>query len=115
MGEYGSGISMKRAFSYDKERIKHAFAGELICSESEDGFVYAPATKAECEAYILSAFDNAVYHAIRNAATGRALERIYHMHLGKQPELHEYMRIVEEENRKDDISKEYIFESDVED
>lgn len=115
MSEYGSGISMMRAFALDKERIKHAFKGELICGESENGFEYAPASKEECEAYILSAYDNAVYYAILNAASGRALERIYHSHVGKLPDMKEYMTVMEQELLKDDESREYFFEADWED
>ena len=75
MSEYGNGVSMARAFSMDKERIKHALKGELICGETVNGFEYAPASREECEEYIISAFDNAVYWALEMADSGKAVER----------------------------------------
>ncbi len=75
MSEYGSGISFSTARMYDKERIKHAFMGELMCGEDENGFIYAPASKEECEQYILSAYDNAVYDAIQAMAGEKVMKR----------------------------------------
>lgn len=76
MSEYGSGITFSEARMYDKERIKHAFKGELMCGEDENGFVYAPASKEECERYILQAYDNAVYCAIQAIAGSKSMERL---------------------------------------
>lgn len=60
MSEYGPGVSMKQAFVYDRERIEPALHGELMCGETEEGFLYSKASKKECDQYILEAFDNAV-------------------------------------------------------
>ena len=76
MSEYGSGLTFGQTRNMDKERIKHALRGELMCGEDENGFVYAKATPEECAAYILSAYDNCVYHAKQAMDSGRALERL---------------------------------------
>lgn len=76
MSEYGSGISLKQAFKMDRERIRHALKGELVCGETEDGFSYAPCTKEEAEEYILQTFDNAVYLCMHANAGAKVFERI---------------------------------------
>lgn len=76
MGEYGPGISMGRGFMMDKDRIKHAFKHQIMAGETENGFVYAPCTQQEAEEYILSAFDNAVYHCQEATASMRAYDRM---------------------------------------
>ena len=76
MAEYGNGISMTRAFTLDKERIKHALNGELACGENEDGFVYAKADKEACDNYIISAYENAVYYALTMNESACALEKL---------------------------------------
>ena len=76
MSEYGSGLTFGQTRNMDKERIKHALCGELMCGEDEKGFVYAKATPEECAAYILSAYDDCVYHAKQAMDSGRALERL---------------------------------------
>ena len=76
MSEYGSGLTFGQTRNMDKERIKHALRGELMCGEDENGFVYAKATPEECAAYILSAYDDCVYHAKQAMDSGRALERL---------------------------------------
>ena len=76
MSEYGSGLTFGQTRNMDKERIKHALCGELMCGEDEKGFVYAKATSEECAAYILSAYDDCVYHAKQAMDNGRALERL---------------------------------------
>ena len=76
MSEYGSGLTFGQTRNMDKERIKHALCGELMCGEDENGFVYAKATPEECAAYILSAYDDCVYHAKQAMDSGRALERL---------------------------------------
>ena len=80
MGEYGCGITLSQSFMYDKERIKKALAGQLMCDETEDGFVYADASKEECDKYIIDAFDNAVHHALQLAHAGRAYDKILENH-----------------------------------
>ena len=75
MGEYGSGVSLIQAFNYDKERLLKALDGQLMCGETEDGFEYAEATSEECRAFIISVFDNAVYHALQGYQSGRVLEK----------------------------------------
>ena len=76
MSEYGSGLTFGQTRNMDKERIKHALRGELMRGEDENGFVYATATPKECAAYILSAYDECVYHAKQAMDSGRALERL---------------------------------------
>lgn len=76
MAQYGNGISLKKAFEFDRERIEHALKGELCCGETETGFEYAPCTREEADEYILEAFDNAVYHALNLARTGEIYEEI---------------------------------------
>lgn len=75
MSQYGSGITLGQAFNMDKEIIKHALRGELVCGEDENGFKYIKNTKEACEEYILSAFDNAVRHALKANTALRALEK----------------------------------------
>ena len=76
MSEYGSGLTFGQCCTMDKERIKHALMGELMCGEDEDGFIYERASRQECERYILSAYDSVVYHAKEAMDSGRALERL---------------------------------------
>ena len=112
MAEYGSGISMACAFTMDKERIKHALKGELICGETEDGFEYTPASKEDCEEYIISAFDNAVYWAIEMADSGKAIENA----LKPIPDKGYFERYVEEKNKiameRVESGDIYIYEGD---
>lgn len=112
MAEYGPGLTMGRCFSLDKERIKHALNGELMCGENEDGeFEYELATKAECDRYIISAFDNAVYQALSANASGRALDTILRRH-GIEPSVQEYMEFLEEEKLRYAEDYEYEEEED---
>lgn len=75
MGEYGSGVSLIQAFNYDKERLLKALDGQLVCGESEYGFMYGDASPEDCREFIISVFDNAVYHALQGYGSGRALEK----------------------------------------
>ncbi len=77
MAEYGSGISLAQAFKYDKERVLHALKGELMVEENADGFIYEPASKEECDEYIISAFDNAVYHVFEGHSAAKAIETLF--------------------------------------
>lgn len=76
MSEYGSGVSLIQAFNYDKERLLKALDGQLLCGETEKGFIYSDATEDECREFIISVFDNAVYHALQGYASGRVLEKV---------------------------------------
>ena len=76
MSEYGGGVSLVQAFNYDKERLLKALDGQLMCGETEDGFEYCDAPEEECRAYIISVFDNAVYHALQGYASGRVMEKV---------------------------------------
>lgn len=116
MGEYGPGISFGQACMMDKERIIHAFNGELMIGEDmdKDGvshFVYEHADKKDCLAYILAAYDNAVYQAKEAAASGRALERLFEEVTGIKTANHfkRYMALSEEERKK---FPDYHYESD---
>ena len=75
MSEYGGSVSLVQAFNYDKERLLKALDGQLVCGETEDGFEYEDASEEECRAYIISVFDNAVYHALQGYQSGRVLEK----------------------------------------
>lgn len=101
MAKYGNGISFKQACEYEREGIEHALRGELVCDESEEGFVYAKASKEECDKFILSAYDEVVYQAIRAFTSGRALERIAEER-GGGISLQEYMEKVDEVERGDE-------------
>jgi hypothetical protein len=76
MSEYGSGVTLVQAFNYDKERLLKALEGQLICGETEHGFKYEDATEEECRDFIISVFDNAVYHALKGYQSGRVLEKV---------------------------------------
>jgi len=76
MSEYGCGVSLVRAFNYDKERLLKALDGKLMCGETEDGFEYCDAPEEECRAFIISVFDNAVYHALQGYQSGRVMEKV---------------------------------------
>lgn len=97
MSEYGSGLTFGQCCMMDKERIKHALRGQMMCGETEEGFEYCTASKEQCEEYILSAYDNAVYHALQAMTSARAHERL---HGENKPSLKEYMDAFEEENRR---------------
>lgn len=112
MGEYGPGLTSGQAFMLDKERIKHALAGKLICGETEKGFEYAPAPEEECKSYILAAFDNAVFQCQEAHASGRAMERLIKMKtkLSDAEILQGFYPLVEEEKLK---YNDYTYESDI--
>lgn len=112
MGEYGPGLTSGQCFNMDKERIRHALKGELICGESEDGFNYAAATKEECEKFIMSAFDNAVFQCEQALTSGRAYERILkeHTKLSDKEIFKLYIAYMGEESQK---YNDYIFEDDI--
>ena len=76
MSEYGCGVSLTQAFNYDKERLLKALDGQLLCGETEEGFEYCDAPEEECRAFIISVFDNAVYHALQGYASGRVMENV---------------------------------------
>ena len=113
MSEYGNGITMAKAFSYDKERIKKALTGQILAGESEDGFIYKPADKEDCNTYILSAFDNAVYQCREALAHGRAMEA-YLKSKGINIDFKEFLPFIEAEKKKDYESNAYIYENDTE-
>lgn len=112
MGEYGPGLTSGQCFNMDKERIRHALKGELICGESENGFEYAPASKEECEKFILLAFDNAVFQCKQALDSGRVHERILkeNTKLSDQEVFQLYLRYMEEERQK---YNDYIYEDDI--
>ena len=113
MSEYGSGLTLGQCCNYDKERIKHAFKGELMIGEDENGFVYEPAYREECEAYILSAYDDLYYQAKQLADSVRAMDRLAEKYMegGFQSHFREYMNIMAEEySRFDD----YVYEDEYE-
>ena len=61
MAEYGNGLRLAEVLSKDKERIKEALKGRLVCDEDENGFKYDTATQEECIRFILNKFDQRAY------------------------------------------------------
>ena len=108
MGEYHSGITLGQAGEFDKERVRHALAGELMCGEDENGFVYKSAPKEECDAFILDVVDNWVFESKRLADSGRAIERIMNRH-GFQMDFHEYL--IEMHSAEVEHAGDYLFEN----
>ena len=111
MSEYGSGLTSGQCFNMDKERIKHALQGELVCGENEKGFIYTSASKEECERYILSAFDNAVFQCKQALDSGRANDRILREHtdLSDDKIFRLYLAYMGEESQK---YNDYIYEGE---
>lgn len=109
MSEYGSGLTFAQCCAYDKERIKMAMQGKLVVGENEDGFIYAPASRQECEHYILSAYDNAVYHARQSMASGRAVEKVMKKKKWKLP-FEMYAKQMDKEMEKDYKDTAYRYE-----
>lgn len=116
MAEYGSGISFGEACMMDKERIIHAFNGELMIGEQPAGdgngrFIYEKASREECLQYILSAYDSAVYQAKMSMDSGRALERLFKEVTGSETVDHfkRYVVLSEEEHMR---YPDYHYESD---
>lgn len=109
MSEYGPGMTIGGAGELDKERVRHALDGELICGESERGFGYAPAPKEECDAYILSVVDKWVYQAKELADSGRAVERVMAAHGWRMP-FGEYIAAMDEASRE---YNDYLYEDDL--
>ncbi|MBQ6395498.1 MAG: hypothetical protein IJH87_04065 [Atopobiaceae bacterium] len=109
MGEYASWLTTGEAAELDKERIKEALSGRLMIGEDEDGFVYGPAAKEECDRFVLDAFDNQVHLCKQANAVGRAYERIL-ADRGIGISLFEFMGYVEEES---DRFNDYVFEHEL--
>ena len=114
MGEYGPGLTSGQMFNKDKERIRHALNGEILCGEDENGFIYQKASKEECDKYILSTFDNAVFEVQRANTSGRALNRIIkeYTDLSEMDIFQIYQDFVMEEDAK---FNDYIYETNEED
>lgn len=95
MSKYGPGLSFGEVCNFEKEQIKHALRGELVCGEEDDGtFAYMLATQEECEKFILAAYDEAVYHAIEAMRAGTATENVMLRHGMKIP-MPEYLSEIE--------------------
>ena len=112
MSEYGSGLTFGQTRNLDKERIKRALRGELVCGEDENGFIYAKANREDCERFILAAYDDCVYHAKQAMDSGRALERLLKskgVEVGVTYTLDEYMTFTEEATREFD---DYLYEDE---
>ncbi len=76
MGEYGNGMTIGRQGELDKDRVRHALKGLLVAGEDENGFVYEPAPREECERYVLEVIDAWIYQAKQLADSGRVVERV---------------------------------------
>ena len=112
MSEYASGLTFGQTRNLDKERIRHALRGELVCGEDENGFIYAEANREDCERFILSAYDDCVYQAKQAMDSGRALERLLKskgVEIGVTYTLAEYMAFLEKATLESD---DYLYEKD---
>lgn len=115
MSEYCSGLTFGQCCMMDKERIKHALKGELMTDEDDSGFIYSKASREECERYILSAYDNVVFHAKDAMDTGRALERLMEskgLKIGETITMSEFMRFSNEARTEYD---DYVYEHEADD
>lgn len=103
MSRYGNGVSFSDASAMDRERLIHALNGELVTGETDDGkFTYGKASKDECDEFILSCYDNAVYHAKTGMHSGRAFEYILKRH--KTPyDLSDYNQALDKTRMKGDV------------
>lgn len=103
-------MSFGQACNIEKEHIRMALQGKLVCDETEGGFMYRDASKAECDRYILESFDGVVFEAKESLDAGRTLERILINH-GIDPKdvFQEYKQIIGEESHK---YNDYVYESD---
>ncbi len=108
MAKYGNGISFDEACMMEKEQIRHPLNGELSVGANEDGFVYEPAGKEDCDRCILGAYDGLVFQAKEALAAGRALEKLMRAK-GLQTTLQEFL-IAKEKEKQD--SNGYRYESD---
>ena len=90
MSEYVSGLTMGQCAEFDKERVRHALRGELMCGEDESGFVYEAAPRQECDRYVLGVIDKWYFTAKQLADSGKAMERIMAGH-GMRVDMWEYM------------------------
>ena len=112
MGEYGSGITLVKAFNYDKERLLEALRGRLVCGETSEGFEYCEAPESECRAEIIALFDNAVYHALQGYQSGRVLEKTAEANgvdVKSTQFFKDYMRFKHMDNIKHEFSEEYNY------
>ena len=116
MSEYGNGITMMEGFALDRERIRHAWDGELVSGEDEHGFfVYEPADEGDCLAFIVKAFDNVVYQMREMLASARAMEHMLQERVPDYPygeSFREYLRALDIEKEKDSRRADYPFDDD---
>ena len=110
MSEYGPGMTIGSAAELDKDRVRHALMGELMCGEDDRGFVYEPASREECERYILDVIDYWVYQAKHLADSGRAMERVMEAHGFSV--LNHFREYVDEMAKASTEYDDYIYESD---
>ena len=108
MAEYAPGLTFGQCCNLDKERIKHALAGELMVGENENGFVYGKANMIDCAEFILRAFDNVVFQCKQSMDSGRAMETLMRKH-GITIDLREYMQELEQERLK---FNDYVYEGE---
>lgn len=107
MAEYGPGHTIGTAAELDKERVVRALAGEIVCGEDENGFVYGPASKQECGRCILEVVDGLVHQCKELAASGRAMERILEENGGMGRHFQTYLAYFAEESGR---FLDYVFE-----
>jgi hypothetical protein len=69
-------VSLNVILQSGKERIKRAFAGELLKTVEDGQPVYESAEKEACESFILSVYETAVFNALTATASQRALQQI---------------------------------------
>ena len=76
MSEYGGYLTLEQQFDLDRERLEQALEGKLVCGEDEKGFIYYEASEEECQDFLLSIFDNAVYWVAQANESAFILEQI---------------------------------------
>ncbi len=73
--KYGNGTSLVTACTLDKEEIRHALKGEIVCDIEEDRIHYRKGTKEECEEVVLSNYNEAVFQLIEATRANKVFER----------------------------------------
>ena len=109
-------ITFEKTYMLEKERIRHALNGEVVCGEDDNGFIYKPASKEECDRLILNIYDGLVRSFMNSLASERAylrlIEAIKKKEMTKDEEFQLFFRLNEEERRY--TTNEYVYENDSE-
>ena len=76
MSKYGNGISYQDAKYLDREEIEQALKGLIRVGEDENGFIYEPGTKEQCDKVILDNYDDVVYQSLECNRHSRVVEAL---------------------------------------